>query len=111
MNIDPWIGVLQQIEPRYDYYKSMIEEGPNIVAKARPVNLRWRVRIEEDWKTTSGEYYYTFDDSKLDKRCKWAEEQLKSWRFVARLSHQEWVFFNKRQAEKFVTLFNLKWAE
>ena len=111
MTSDPWIETLRQIDPNYDQYQTMIEEGPNIVARARKVNLRWRVRIEENWDHSNGEYYYTFNDSKLDSRCKWAEEQLKSWRFVGRLSHQEWYFFNRKQAEKFVTLFNLRWAE
>lgn len=108
---DPWIDVLRQIEPNYDQYQTMVEKGPKIVARARKINLNWRVRIEEEWNSTNGEFYYTSDYSNLDLRCKWAEEQLKDWRFVTRLSHQEWKFFNKRQAEKFVILFSLRWAQ
>lgn len=111
MTLDPWIDVLRQIEPNYDLLTAMSKEGPKIVARARKINLRWRVRIEEDWANSNGEFYYTADQSNLDQRCKWAEEQLKEWRFVTRLSHQEWKFFNKRQAEKFITLFSLKWAQ
>ena len=50
------------------------------------------------------------DYKNLDERCEWAEQQLQNWKFVTRLSHQEWKFFNKRSAEKFITLFNLRWT-
>lgn len=107
---DPWISTLTLLEPNYSKYETILKEGPKIVVKARKINLLWRVRIDEDWNNSNGELYYTADYSNLDLKCKWAEEQLKNWRFVIRLSHQEWKFFNKRQAEKFVTLFNLRWS-
>ena len=107
-----WIEVLKQVAPDYDDLKQAMEDGPKIKAAMRKINLRWRVRIEEDWGNgEAGEYYYTADYRNLDKRCEWAAEQLKNWKFVTRLSHQEWKFFNKVQAEKFVMMFNLKWAE
>lgn len=112
MIADPWTAVLRQLEPNYDLYQTMLDQGPKIVARARQLNLRWRVRIEEDWNDKEiGELYYTENYQKLDERCEWAAEQLKNWRFVTRLSHQEWKFINKKQAEKFLVLFNLKWAQ
>jgi len=109
---DPWTSVVSQLVSNYDDLKEVMETGPKIIAKLHKVNLQWRVRIEENWTDTDiGDQYYTADYSNLDARCKWSEEQLASWKFAIRLSHQEWKFFTKRQAEKFVTLFNLKWAQ
>jgi hypothetical protein len=110
--MDPWKDVLRQIEPDYDQYEDMLLKGPEVSASLKKVNLHWRVRIEELWNNEEiGELYYTSDYSNLDSRCNWAEEQLKNWRFVTRLSHQEWKFASKEQALKFLTLFNLKWTE
>ena len=107
---DPWLEIVKQLAPDYSALKHMTENGPTITAVLRTVNLSPRVRIEEDWHNSNGEFYYTFDYSNLDSRCEWAAEQLHNWKFVTRLSHQEWKFLRRRDAEKFITLYNLKWA-
>ncbi len=99
--VDTWTDVLRQLEPRYDTFKDMLERGPRLKAELRIFNNKWRVRIVED-------SLYTWENL-LDERCEWAEKQLANWRFVYRISHQEWVFINQRQAEKFLTLYNLRW--
>jgi hypothetical protein len=104
-----WEEMLRQIEPNYGALKDIMENGPKIVAVMRTFNRKWRVRIEEDW-SRNGDQYYTADFSNLDIRCDWAANQLTDWKFVRRISHQEWVFLNRNQAEKFLTIFNLKWA-
>lgn len=108
---DTWTDVLRDLQPDYDKLSDLIKYGPKIRAVARRINFGWRVRIEEEWGTSDGEHYYTADYSNLDSRCEWATEQLKDWKFVTRLSHQEWKFFNRKQAEKFVVMYNLRWAE
>ena len=108
---DNWTNTLRQLESEYDKLANIMENGIKIRAVIRQVNFGWRVRIEEVWHEGNGERYYTADYSNLDLRCEWAAEQLKDWRFTTRLSHQEWKFFNRRQAEKFLIMFNLKWAE
>ena len=106
-----WADVLRQLEPNYDRLKTMAELGPSIRAVIKKVNLSWRVRLEEDWDDELvGEVYYTADYQNLDKRCEWASEQLVTWSTATRLSHQEWKFSTQTDAEKFITLFNLKWA-
>jgi len=108
---DPWTQMLEQIDPEYLTLKFMVENGPNVKANLRKVNLSWRVRLEEDWDNEEiGEVYYTTDYKNLDERCEWAAQQLQNWKFTTRLSHQEWKFLTKRQAEKFITLFNLRWT-
>jgi hypothetical protein len=109
---DPWAHMLHQLEPEYSTLKFIVENGPDVKANLRKVNLSWRVQLEEDWNDPNiGEVYYTADYKNLDDRCEWADQQLKDWKFATRLSHQEWKFLNKRQAEKFITLFNLRWTK
>ena len=110
MIADPWIKAITDLVPEYEDLKYMTENGPTIAAVLRTFNLKPRVRIEEDWNNSNGEFYYTTNYSNLDSRCEWAAEQLSSWKFVTRMSHQEWMFLRRRDAEKFITLFNLKWA-
>ena len=113
MNSDPWTGVLEQFEPTYQNLKYKMERAPKIRVVLRKVNLAWRVRFEEDWDNTSSEdhyLYYTADYGNLDTRCNWSAEQLNKWIDVTRLSHQEWKFRSRNTAEKFLTIFNLKWA-
>jgi hypothetical protein len=108
---DHWTQMLEQISPEYLTLKFIMEHGPKINANLRKVNLSWRVRLEEDWDDCDiGDQYYDMDYSNLDKRCEWTDQQLQNWKFTTRLSHQEWKFLSKHQAEKFITLFNLKWA-
>jgi hypothetical protein len=109
---DPWTGIIAQMVPGYEDLKHMAENGPRITAVLRKINLSTRVRIEEDWgetDTTQQYLYLTADCGKLDSRCEWAAEQLQNWKFVNRLSHQEWKFLCRKDAEKFKTLFLLKW--
>ncbi len=106
-----WQSILRQLEPEYDKLAEMAKEGPKVKAFLRKINGRWRVRIEEDWVESNGENYYTADYSNLDSRCNWAEEQLKNWKDVTRLSHQEWKFFTRKQAEKFLVIYNIVWTE
>ena len=110
---DPWTQILERFEPEYCTLKFIVENGPNVKAALRKLNLSWRVRIEEDWENTPGtehEFYYTTDYNNLDIRCEWAEQQLSTWKSAKRLSHQEWKFSNRKEAEKFIILFNLKWT-
>jgi|688.fasta_scaffold100806_5 hypothetical protein len=40
----------------------------------------------------------------------WAHETLDHWKNVKLVDVAVWQFNNKRDAKKFITLFNLKWA-
>lgn len=111
---DPWAQVLESFEPEYKKLKEKMERTPKIRIALRKVNLAWRIRIEEDWDSTKPEdlyMYYTADYGNLDSRCDWSADQLNDWKLVNRLSYQEWKFWRLRDAEKFLTLFNLKWAD
>jgi len=111
--VDPWTQMLEKLEPEYFTLKHILEIGPKIKSTLRKVNFSWRVRLEEDWENTPADdhhLYYVTDYSNLDKRCEWASQQLATWKSATRLSHQEWKFSKKVDAEKFITLFNLRWT-
>jgi hypothetical protein len=107
---DPWVQMIEDIEPEYHTLKFIVDFGPDIKPVLRKVNLSWRVRLEEDWNNEEiGGMYYTVDYQNLDERCEWASQQLATWKSATRLSHQEWKFSKRVDAEKFITLFNLRW--
>lgn len=83
---------------------------PDIKVKLTPWNRYWKITFEEDFGLTddAGVRYNT---SELDNRVKWADEQLQSWPNVSRQSWQDWRFMKKADAEKFITLHTLVWAQ
>lgn len=108
-----WMHLLEQIAPDYYNLKRMAEDGPRISITLDKRRVRWWVNIHEDWDNTPADLQYqynTVNDSKLSERIKWAEEQLKSWRLVSRQSYHHWAFMRRVDAEKFITLFNLRWS-
>lgn len=110
---DPWISILEALEPSYYKWKDILDNGPNISISLDKHKVRWWVNIYEDWANTAADQhyqYYTASDSKLRERIDWAAEQLEDWKFVSRQSYHHWAFMRKLDAEKFITLFNLKWS-
>jgi len=47
----------------------------------------------------------------FDHCVKWVEEKLKDWPNVKRMSFDMWDFKHRRDAEKFITLFQLSWHQ
>jgi hypothetical protein len=106
--------MLEALEPSYFKWKDILENGPKISATLDKRRVRWWVNIHEDWENTPADQqyqYYTASDSKLTERIDWAAEQLEDWKFVSRQSYHHWAFMRKSDAEKFITLFNLKWDQ
>ena len=78
-------------------------------AIAKPVlkrgqKRRWMIIFEED--TSDG-----WISSDLDEKVEWADLILKNWKTAHRSSWDTWYFHSKRDAEKFLTVYYLKWAE
>lgn len=110
---DPWISALEAFEPTYNDLRRLMEDGPNISCSITKKHFQHCVRIHEDWANTPSDQqyqYYTASDDKVGQRIEWASEQLSSWKFVRRTSYDQWMFLRKCDAEKFITLFTLKWA-
>lgn len=97
-----WVNAIRAFEPAYDELKYMLDQGPNIVAKLSHRGKFWCVSLEED---TSHD-----GSTKLDERVRWAKEQLEDWPATSRMAWHMWYFGYRRDAEKFITLYNLRWA-
>jgi hypothetical protein len=111
---DPWIAVITALEPEYQKFKQMSESVPTVSCTVFKKNFRNWIRIHEDWDETPAEehhQYNTVDHSAVEEKINWTIEQLASWAFVSRQSYDQWAFIRKRDAEKFKTLFTLKWAQ
>jgi hypothetical protein len=106
---DPWLHILQQIQPLYFEWKKELENGPNIIADISRKGRSWCVTLQE--KNHSSEWTPVWiDPGKIDERVDWVTEQLTTWPSVRRMAHDMWYFKRRKDAEKFQMLYNLKWA-
>jgi hypothetical protein len=107
MTIDPWQHMLEQIQPTYKHWRDLLEEGPVFVVNIHKTpnfgKLGWRIRITEQ---NGFSYHEGFDEC-----IEWATVQLALWPDCKRKSWDMWDFKHRRDAEKFRTLFTLKWAQ
>lgn len=111
---DPWNVMLHALAEDYDKLYDLMNDVPKISATLEKTVFSYSVRIHEDWaKTPSEEHYqyYTVSDQALEEKLSWATDQLSEWPNVRRLGYDRWSFTKKRDAEKFITLFNLTWAQ
>ena len=103
MIADPWIHMLQQLEPAYDNLKRIMEEGPRFKVDLNCLgNNKYQINIRE----VEGSIKFR----ELDEKCEWAADQLKSWPDCQRIALDMWQFNYRKDAAKFRTLFTLKWA-
>lgn len=108
MTTDPWHHMLLSIEPAYDTYKDAMLHDPKYVPILTHVRSVWEIKIDEQW--ADGIKYGTTESGfDLDKRCTWADIQLRTWNYVSRQSWNQWHFKSKQDAKKFITLYYLKW--
>jgi hypothetical protein len=109
MVTDPWVHMLQQIQPAYIELKDILENGPKIFVDLSRRGKWWCIQLQED--LPEPEWYPTVPNiGKLDERVNWVLGQLSTWADVKRMAHDMWYFKHKHDAEKFQTLYNLRWA-
>ena len=103
MTVDPWTHMLNQLEPAYDQYKDIAEYGqPKFMINLIPdIKGKFQILIYDDWNLDSKEF---------DESIFWATEQLATWPNCRRIAFDRWQFKRRKDAEKFKTLFILKWA-
>lgn len=81
---------------------------PEIVRIRKPKGYSvYRLQLVEVWPD---DLTAIMGASKLDERVEWAYVTLRSWKSAKRAAWDIWVFSSKREAEKFVTLYNLVWS-
>jgi hypothetical protein len=83
---------------------------PTLHRRANGPNYWYRLQLVEDWGTVD-DAGSPMPSSSLDKCVKWVEEKLKDWPNCNRKAWDMWDFKHRRDAEKFITLFHLSWAQ
>lgn len=99
--------MLRDIVPEYLDLADVMEDGPQYVPTLKATRGKWELKIHEQWP--DGIDYKSLEAVELDKRCIWCNQQLSKWSGVERQSWAFWHFDNKHDAEKFITLYYLKW--
>jgi hypothetical protein len=107
---DPWGHTLSMLEPDIDVLKDFTDRGPQIKPKLKLVHRTWVMEIKIDWGMFD-DFGNPWGTLNLDHRVIWAAAQLETWDNVSRQAWDMWHFKHKRDAEKFITLYNLKWTE
>jgi len=67
---------------------------------------KWRMQLVEVWEDLQN-----YGKSNLDSRVNWTETTLSTWTKTRRTAWDMWEFDNKKEAEKFILLYNLKWDQ
>lgn len=105
----PWQQILKTLEPDIDNLTAIMNAGPKVFPSMTQKGRKWLVRLKEGWDKLYDLQPLVNEDC-LGEVVDWSTDQLKSWQDVRRTSYDTWEFKRKRDAEKFQTLFNLKWA-
>jgi hypothetical protein len=66
----------------------------------------WILTLHEDWPDD----FNHGSSSLLDDCVDWTHDKLNTWAGCNRLAWNMWRFNNKKEAEKFLTVFYLSWA-
>lgn len=104
---DPWEFIIRSLHPDLEKLQNMIEVDPLIKADLSKKNRRWQIKIIETWPVETFDLKWTFDVDALQLAVDWTDRALQSWDYVRRESWDTWSFNSKRDAEKFVTLYNV----
>jgi hypothetical protein len=109
MTTDPWQHMLLSIQPAYFKWKDVMEQGPTIQPTLTFKDNGWELELVERWGTVDDAGNYV-GSKELDERRKWTAEQLVIWD-CRPTGAVTWWFTNKRNAEKFITMYYLVWAQ
>jgi len=80
---------------------------PTLHRRANGPNYWYRLQLVEE----TDDEYVKYPGLTLDHCVKWVESQLKDWPNCHRKAWDMWDFKSRRDAEKFITLFHLSWAQ
>lgn len=106
---DPWALMLKDLVPEYDDLVEAMQFGPNITVTLESLNKEWKLSINEKWGVVDDAGSH-FNSKDFDDRVNWSAIELEKWN-CRRTSWNIWNFKSKRDAEKFITIFTIKWAE
>lgn len=102
---DPWQHILESFEPKYQELYQASMYGPCIKPKLFKFSKNtWAVCLEETWPDI---VQWKGDSTKLDTVVEWCEKTLETWKNCKRQSWDTWSFDSKKNAEKFITYYNI----
>lgn len=105
--IDPWESILSIVHPDYAQLKDSWVKGP-VIKPIISVKGKKTVLAFEEYFNDSGEYSaFKFLDNIIDE----INKELENWKDVRRIAFNMWEFRRRQDAEKFLTLFHLKWPQ
>lgn len=102
---DPWRPILESLEPKYQDLCQASMHGPFIKPKLFKLGRNtWAVCLEEFWPDLPN---WNGDSGRLDRSVEWCEKTLETWKNCKRQSWDTWSFDSKKNAEKFITYYNI----
>lgn len=105
---DPWQHTLERIEPEFFNLHYAVMHGPTIKPKLyRFGKHTWAVSLEEVWPEVHLSQWHGGSSNKLDTSVEWCEKTLETWKNCKRQSWDTWSFDSKKNAEKFITYYNI----
>lgn len=115
--MDNWNLMLRDLEPEYDKISQVIDMGPEILPVLINNKKRCILLIQETYpdfiNLVDKEILEEITSShlNLDNTINQVSEELKTWKGCRRIAWDRWEFDSRKNAEKFVTLFHLKWQK
>jgi len=100
-----WQHIVQSLTPEYNTLLEILNNGPTYVCNIKKTGRSFTLTLEVK------DMLYEEKSVSFDDRIKWITEQLSTWPNVRRSSYDKWVFKLHRDARKFITLYNIKWAK
>lgn len=81
---------------------------PSLHRRANGPNYWWRLQLVEETDDNQPNSFY---NQRFEDCVKWTEAQLINWPNCERKSFDMWDFKQRKDAEKFITLFHLSWDQ
>lgn len=109
---DTWEKFLQAWEPDINALRDMLRIGIEPKIKFQVYELAensFCLSIIESWPENC--YILQYSESYYEKAIKFIESELLNWPDVTKINQDTWCFTSRNQAEKFITVFNLKWEQ
>lgn len=107
LSVDPWDAILSNIHPDWKEMKEVLDTGPTIRPKLFKKGRKWHITLTEIWPVDTYVLNWTFDVDKLQTAVEWTDNTLYTWITAKRESWDTWSFNSKRDAEKFITYYNV----
>lgn len=102
--VDPWRHILESLEPTLINLDHAIMNGPCIKPKLFKFGrYTWAIQLEEIWP----DVIQYGGSGRLDNAVEWCEKTLETWKNCKRQSWDTWSFDSKKNAEKFITYYNI----